>query len=458
MLRTCLNLFLKSITCVTACIALMSCSSGGSCNGCNPPAPQFTLSLSSVSVSSSVDAIITIPSNITLTKTETFYFSSSNTNNAQIQSPDYCSITPPANSCSVHVLGVNAPSTVVISVSNSDYSITPLTLNIVPLINYLSSVDSGYSISNSAYESPGNIFVCTQNNLSSTFSNCQISNGGINNWSPLAMGFLKVNGSNYAYVTSSSYYLGGAPDAIYSCNVDSNGLLSNCNAPNGTTFIDPYNLNTYKGHVYVTDWAESGYGFNIYMCTPVANGQIENCSRSNGGVVESRWNPDSIGFNNGHAYIADYYNSNIYKCDVGADGNLNDCAINVSGLDDTIIQYPTGITFYTGNNNQSYAYIAYWATGGYVSTCNVAESDGGLNNCDNSTSPTFNHAEQLTVNGSYLYVAASNGGGYDGGPGSLTRCGINPDTGAIESATCTVLNNPESTDWYPSQVSFNPFN
>ena len=97
--------------------------------------------------------------------------------------------------------------------------------------------------------------------------------------------------------------------------------------------------------------------------------------------------------------------------------------------------------------------------------CSASKSDGSLNNCHNNTSPAFVYAEQLTVKGSYLYVAASYYGGYYG-DGQLYRCPINPDTGDLygenqntpESAGCVASNNPNGEPWYPSQVSFNPFN
>lgn len=411
------------------------------------------LSLASSHITVTNTTVATVSFSLPDAQSRTFTF----TPNGNVQFTNAsCTIPAMAESCSVTLKGLVVSNTT-IAASNESYSINTAPLAITPLFNYVASVDSGYE--SPTYQGPGNVFLCTTINTAESFSSCHISNGQSSTpiWSPLAMGFLQHSGNNFVYVASSSFYLESAPNGIYTCNVEStSGELANCTLTNGgATFNDSYSLGTNNGYIYVTDWYSSQNYGNIFLCTTSESGPINSCRVSNGGVESNAWNPDSIAFYKNKAYVASYNDSKIFKCGIGSDGGLESCAVTESSGDYVNLYAPTGITFYTASDNKTYAYIATWSSSGYITVCDVNDATGDLYSCSWDSSPYISYPEQLTVNGPYLYVGASYGGG-SRGHGQVFRCPINSAGDLPYPASCPAMVNPAGY-WYPAQITFNPF-
>lgn len=347
--------------------------------------------------------------------------------------------------CHVTISGGNSTSSYTVTgTATNSITVPSLAVTLSPVNNYIADYGTSPSVGNGN----GYIWQCQTTHADGQIdgSTCQSSrlNIGIP-FAPIALAFNKIGDTQYVYIDDTNYYYGS--NNIWTCTVNSTtgAINSDCVATNGgITFQDPYNLNIYNGKVYITDWGSSGSGYNVYMCTinqsGANKGQIDTCTISNGGVADVNWNPDSIAFYSGRAYIADYWNGTIYTCNIDVNGLLQNCSNTGNSSYAGLSNYPTGISF-----SSNRAYIADWY-GYQLASCDINDS-GDLVNCTVDIPTGSGRPEQITYRGGVLFAASGSSG--------LLACQINSSSGIITS--CAATPTTSAPTWNAGQVVFNPF-
>ena len=176
------------------------------------------------------------------------------------------------------------------------------------------------------------ITYCTLSNTN-TPESCQQTGSGFSN--PISIAINPTG--TYAYIVDNVYP--GFGGAISSCQISSNGSLTNCiinvnaffNAPTSLAFNPANPL-----MVYVTSSAAN----SILTCSiSASNGTILSCSQINTPIQ----NPYAIAVNTTgtFAYVTSFIGNSVYYCSIAPNGAFGSCTLTGSGFSS-----PNGIALY----------------------------------------------------------------------------------------------------------------
>ncbi|MBL7481416.1 hypothetical protein [Legionella bononiensis] len=191
---------------------------------------------------------------------------------------------------------------------------------------------------------PSGKYVYIANNSSSIVTYCSLTNSNIpESCQQTGSGFsypisIAINpAGTYAYLLDNVYpALGGA---VSSCQISSNGSLTNCIINTNAFFNAPTSLAINPANpliVYVTSSAAN----SILSCSiSASNGTILSCSQLNTPIQ----NPYAIAVNTTgtFAYVTSFVGNSVYYCSITPNGAFGSCTLTGSGFNS-----PNGIALY----------------------------------------------------------------------------------------------------------------
>lgn len=191
---------------------------------------------------------------------------------------------------------------------------------------------------------PSGNYVYIVNNVNSIVSYCKLSKSNIpGSCQQTGSGFsnplyMAVNPSGtYAYITNNLY--GAFGGAISSCQISSNGSLTNCIANTNALIREPISIAINPANPLIA-YVTSSEANSILACSINAtNGTISSCVQ----VLTQVQNPWFIAVNTTgtFAYVTSLINNTVYYCSIGANGSFGACTNTGSG-----VTSPYGIALY----------------------------------------------------------------------------------------------------------------
>ncbi len=257
-----------------------------------------------------------------------------------------------------------------------------LAFNKIGDTQYVYIDDTGY------YYGSNNIWTCTVNSTTGAInSDCVATNGGVTFQDPYNMNM--YNGK--VYITD--WADGGAGYNVYMCTINQSGAqvgqINSCVISNGgvtSASWNPDSIAFYKERAYVADY----WSGTIYTCNIDSNGLLQSCSNAGNSSYNNLSNyPTGITFSSNRAYIADWYGYQLASCDINGSGNLINCTVDVA----TGSGRPEQITYQGG--------ILFAASGSSgLLACQINSSTGVISSCaatPTTSAPSWN-AGQVVFN------------------------------------------------------------
>ena len=243
-----------------------------------------------------------------------------------------------------------------------------------------------------------------------------------------------VLGGGYAYVANR------LNDTVSKCSVDQqNGALNGCQST-GSGFHLPSAITINNGYVYVVNYGSVPHEIppaSVSKCVIGSSGALTNCIYTD---TEQLLNGPGggIAVYNDRVYISNGPNNNVIKCDVNpSTGDFTNCNAETSSE----FIYPVGVALSNG-----YAYIPnyYYSSsstdaGNTITQCAVDLTTGSFYNCQNTeggSKGAFIYPDGIGIHNGYAYIN-NYGSSEDPGTSSVSRCNIDPTTGALSSCIYT---------------------